>query len=361
MTERAEFTGPVLPRIGKTTERPPGEMPTSAPTSGPVVDTLGRIADDLRVSVTDRCNFRCTYCMPAEGLPWLPRGEVLTFEEITRLAGLFVRLGIQEIKLTGGEPTVRRDLPELVRMLREALPALAISMTTNGFLLDRLAKPLADAGLDRVTVSCDSLMRHRFAEMTRRDALDKVMAGLRAADEAGLTPIKLNCVVIAGTNEDEVVDFARFARETGYEVRFIEYMPLDAEQRWERAKVVPSAAILEAIEKVFPLIAEGTGGGEPATSFRFADGAPGAVGVIASVTEPFCETCNRLRLTADGQLRACLFAMYETDLRHPLRAGASDEELERLIRENVWAKWEGHKINHPDFERPDRSMSMIGG
>ena len=204
-------------------------------------------------------------------------------------------------------------------------------------------------------------MRHRFAEMTRRDALDKVMEGLRAAEAAGLTPIKLNCVVIAGTNEDEVVDFARFARDTGYEVRFIEYMPLDAEQKWERAKVVPSAEILAAIDAVYPLVPEDTGGAEPATSFRFADGAPGAIGVIASVTEPFCDTCNRLRITADGQLRACLFAMQEADLRTPLRSGASDAEIEAVIRAAVWAKWEGHKINHPDFERPSRSMSMIGG
>jgi len=333
---------------------------TGAPAEGPLVDTFGRIGNDLRISVTDRCNFRCTYCMPAEGLPWLPKSEILTFEEMARLTALFLRLGVRALKLTGGEPTVRAEFPKLVGMLREVDPDVDISMTTNGYLLDRLAKPLAEAGLDRVTISCDSLLRHRFEEMTRRDALDKVMAGMRAAEEAGLTPIKLNCVVIAGTNEGEVVDFARFARETGYEVRFIEYMPLDAEQHWERAKVVPSAEILEAIDKVFPLIAEGDGV-EPATSYRFADGAPGGIGVIASVTEPFCDTCNRLRLTAEGQLRACLFAMYETDLRTPMREGASDEELERLIRTNVWAKWEGHKINHPDFQRPDRSMSMIGG
>jgi GTP 3',8-cyclase len=330
------------------------------PTTGPLVDTFGRVADDLRVSVTDRCNFRCTYCMPAEGLPWLPKTEILTFEELVRAIGLFVSLGVKEIKLTGGEPTVRAELPKLVRMIRTAHPDLAMSMTTNGLLLDRLARPLVEAGLDRVTISCDSLMRHRFEEMTRRDALDRVMQGMRAAEEAGLTPIKLNCVVIAGTNEDEVVDFARFVRDTGYEVRFIEYMPLDAEQHWERAKVVPSGEILEAIDTVFPLIAEAEGN-EPATTFRFADGAPGSVGVIASVTEPFCDTCNRLRLTAEGQLRACLFAMNEVDIRGPMRAGASNEDLEQLIRSHVWAKWEGHKINHPDFQRPERSMSMIGG
>jgi GTP 3',8-cyclase len=331
-----------------------------APEQGPLVDTFGRIANDLRVSVTDRCNFRCTYCMPAEGLPWLPRSEVLSFEEIVRLVGVFSGLGVEEIKLTGGEPTIRRDLPELVAMIRRSQADLAMSMTTNGFLLDRLAKPLAEAGLDRVTVSLDSLLRHRFREMTRRDALDKVMEGLRAAEAAGLTPIKLNVVVIQGTNDDEVVDFARFARRTGYRVRFIEYMPLDAEQRWEREKVVPSAEIIEAIDRVHPVVPEGDGA-EPSTAYRFADGAPGGVGVIASVTEPFCDTCNRLRLTADGHLRACLFAMYETNLRDPMRSGASDADIERLIRDNVWVKWEGHKINHPDFQRPDRSMSMIGG
>ncbi len=337
----------------------PPEAPNSA-SSEPLVDTFGRVADDLRVSVTDRCNFRCTYCMPAEGLRWLPKDELLRFEEIQRVVGVFVRLGVKEVKITGGEPTVRRELPLLLSMLRSSNPGLAISMTTNGLLLDRLAPPLAEAGLDRVTVSCDSLMRHRFADMTRRDALDQVMAGLRAAEAAGLTPIKLNCVVIAGTNDDEVVDFARFARESGYEVRFIEYMPLDAEQKWERDKVVPSAEILETINRVHPLVADGNGA-EPATRFRFADGAPGAIGVIASVTEPFCDTCNRLRLTTEGQLRACLFSLEETDLRGPLRAGAADDELERLIRAAVWSKWSGHRINHPDFQRPSRSMSMIGG
>jgi len=312
----------------------PSEV-ADAPGQGGLVDTYGRIGDDLRVSVTDRCNFRCTYCMPAEGLPWLPKSEVLTFEEITRLVRLFLFLGVRSLKLTGGEPTVRAELPKLVRMLREVDPDVDISMTTNGFLLDRLAQPLAEAGLDRVTVSLDSLLRHRFQEMTRRDALDKVTEGIRAAEEAGLTPIKLNCVVIAGTNEGEVVDFARFVRDNGHEVRFIEYMPLDAEQRWERAKVVPSAQILQAIDRVFPLIPEDEEGVEPASTYRFADGAPGAIGVIASVTEPFCDTCNRLRLTAEGQLRACLFAMYETDLRGPMRVGASDRELEAASAMNA--------------------------
>jgi cyclic pyranopterin phosphate synthase len=334
--------------------------PQAMPSEGPLVDTFGRVADDLRISVTDRCNFRCTYCMPAEGLAWLPKAELLTFEELTRALRIFVGLGVRSLKVTGGEPTVRADLPTLVRMFREVGPDLDVSITTNGVLLDQLAAPLAAAGVDRATVSCDSLMRHRFAEMTRRDALEKVLAGLRAAETAGLTPIKINCVVIGGTNDDEVVDFARWARETGYEVRFIEYMPLDAEHAWERAKVVPSARILEAIDATFPLEPVGHAN-EPATSYRFSDGAPGRIGVIASVTEPFCDTCNRLRLTAEGQMRSCLFALEETDLRDPMRAGASDAELSALIRETVWRKWSGHRINHPDFVQPARSMSMIGG
>jgi len=333
---------------------------STPPATGPLRDTFGRVADDLRISVTDRCNFRCTYCMPAEGLRWLPKSEILSFEELTRLLALFVRLGVHSLKVTGGEPTVRADLPTLVRMFRDVGPELDISITTNGMLLDRLAGPLADAGIDRATVSCDSLLRHRFAEMTRRDALDRVLAGLRAAQAAGLTPIKINTVVIAGTNDDEVVDFAAWARDTGYEVRFIEYMPLDAEHAWERAKVVPAARILDAIDAVFPLEAT-SHGAEPATTYRFADGAPGSVGVIASVTEPFCDTCNRLRLTAEGAFRTCLFAMEETDLREPLRTGASDVELETAIRAAVWTKWSGHRINHPDFVQPERSMSMIGG
>lgn len=339
----------------------PWEPPTSRPPAGgPLVDTFGRVARDLRISVTDRCNFRCTYCMPAEGLAWLPREELLTFEELARVLRLFVSLGVESVKITGGEPTVRADLPTLVRMLRDVAPDVDMSMTTNGVLLDRLSGPLAEAGLDRVTVSCDSLLRHRFAEMTRRDALEKVLAGIRAAAGAGLTPIKINCVVIAGVNDGEVVDFARWARETGHEVRFIEYMPLDADHAWERAKVVPSAAVVEAIDRVYPLVPAGQGA-EPAARFRFADGAPGGIGVIASVTEPFCDGCDRLRLTAEGQLRACLFSLEETDLRGPMRAGADDAELEALIRRTVWRKWSGHRINHPDFVQPARSMSMIGG
>jgi cyclic pyranopterin phosphate synthase len=336
------------------------QAPVARQRSLPLVDTYGRVATDLRISVIDKCNFRCTYCMPAEGLPWLSRQELLTADEIERLARLFIALGVDEIKLTGGEPTVRNDLPDIVRRLRAARPGVDLSITTNGFLLDRLAVPLREAGLDRVTVSCDSLMRHRFAAMTRRDALDRVQAGLSAAAAAGFSPIKINCVVLAGTNDDEVVDFARLARHAGYDVRFIEYMPLDADHAWERAKVVPSRLLLEAISERWGLVPLGQGS-QPATTYAFADGSPGTIGFISSVTEPFCSSCNRVRVTAEGQLRVCLFAIEETDLRGPMRAGATDADLEELVREAVHGKWAGHRIDHPDFVRPARSMSMIGG
>jgi GTP 3',8-cyclase len=298
--------------------------------------------------------------MPAEGLPWLDRDDVLTADEIEWIVRVMVGLGVRSVKLTGGEPTIRPDLADIVRRLRSIDAGLELSLTTNGYLLDRLAAPLREAGLDRATISCDSLVRHRFAEMTRRDALEKVLAGLQAARRAGLEPVKVNCVVIAGTNEDEVLDFARLARETGCHVRFIEYMPLDAEQAWERSKVVPSAGLRSRIESAFPLVpADGTA--EPAAMFRFADGGPGGVGFISSVTEPFCDTCDRIRVTSDGQLRSCLFSLEETDLRGPMRAGATDPELAELVRSTVARKWAGHRINHPDFVRPGRSMSMIGG
>ncbi|HET6771226.1 MAG TPA: radical SAM protein, partial [Actinomycetota bacterium] len=244
-------------------------MSGRAPSNGTLVDAFGRVAQDLRVSVIDRCNFRCRYCMPAEGLPWLARDETLTASEIERLVRLFVDLGVQAVKFTGGEPTVRPDLPDLVRRVRALRDDLDLSLTTNGFLLDRLAGSLRAAGLDRVTVSCDSLLAHRFAELTRRDALDRVTAGLRAAAKAGFAPIKLNCVVIRGSNDDEVVDFARLARRTGHEVRFIEYMPLDADGTWDRSNVVASREVFDSISRIFPLrpVEDGP---QPATMFRFA-------------------------------------------------------------------------------------------
>lgn len=326
----------------------------------PLLDRFGRVADDLRISVTDRCNFRCVYCMPEEGMQWLHKAKLLTFEEIADLAEVFIALGVRTLRLTGGEPTLRRDLPALVEMLASLSPRPELAMTTNGFLLGDLADPLAGAGLDRVNVSIDSLMKHRFAEITRRDALDQVIEGLHAAMRAGLEPVKVNCVVVRGTNDDEILDFARLARETGYEVRFIEFMPLDAEEGWNRAQVVPKDEILQTIEQAFPLRPVSSGA-EPATVWRFADGAPGKVGVIPSVSDPFCSSCNRLRLTADGQFRTCLFALEETDLRALIRNGAPPSEVERAIRAAVWEKQAGHRINEADFVRPSRSMSLIGG
>ncbi len=331
-----------------------------------LVDAFGRTADDLRVSITDRCNLRCTYCMPAEGMDWLPKDDLLSFEEIRRLVGVLVSEGVRTVRLTGGEPLVRQDVATLVAMLREVGDAqgvrLDLSLTTNGLTLAAHAQQLVEAGLDRVNVSCDSLQRHRYREMTRRDGLDATLAGLRAADAAGLTPVKLNVVVIRGTNDDELRDFAELARDTGYEVRFIEYMPLDEDGAWRREDVVPSDEVLERIAAVHDLTdARQEPGPEPATTYRFADGAPGSIGVIPSVTAPFCDTCNRIRLTADGAFRTCLFALEETDLRSPLREGATDAEIVALVRDAVAAKWAGHRINEPDFTRPGRSMSLIGG
>jgi len=328
----------------------------------PLVDRFGRVADDLRISVTDRCNFRCVYCMPAEGLEWLPKSKLLSFEEITRVAGVLVALGVRTIRLTGGEPTLRRELPKLVSMLTGLHPDLDLAMTTNGFLLKDLARPLAEAGLKRVNVSVDSLMQHRFAEVTRRDALSAVMEGIKSAEAAGLGPIKLNCVVVRGTNDDEVVDFARLARDTGWEIRFIEFMPLDAEKMWHSSMVVSAAEITDSINRVFPLVADSTGGRpEPASTWHFADRSPGKIGVIPSVSQPFCETCNRIRITADGQLRTCLFSLTETDLKRLLRGGASDVEMSEAVGRAIWTKQAGHRINEADFVRPERSMSMIGG
>ena len=327
----------------------------------PLVDGFGRVATDLRISVTDRCNFRCRYCMPPEGLPWMPKDELLTYEEIARVARVLVGLGITSIKITGGEPLVRRDLYKLVAQLRDINADLDISLTTNGYLLAEFAETLAGAGLDRVTVSCDSLLRHRFKEITLRDALSQVLGGLEVAADAGLTPVKVNAVIMRDVNEDEVLAFARLARATGYAIRFIEYMPLDAQSAWTQEKVVSGRSILARIGDVFALNPRTAYGPEPSTDYTFADGAPGSVGIIASVTEPFCSTCNRLRLTADGQLRACLFALEETDLRGPLRSGASDAELESMARACVAGKWAGHRIGRGDFVAPARSMSMIGG
>ncbi len=324
----------------------------------PLVDSFGRVHRDLRISVTDRCNFRCTYCMPAEGLQWLPREEVLTFEELERIARLLVeRHGVRSIRLTGGEPTVRAHLPVLVSKLA-ALP-VDLALTTNGATLRACAADLAAAGLRRVNVSLDSLQPERFAELTRRDELDNVLDGIDAAVEAGLAPVKVNVVIVRGVNHDEIVDLARYGRERGVTIRFIEFMPLDARGGWRNDQVVSQAEIVEQIGAVFPLepIVRGH---EPAERFRYVDG-QGEVGVIPSVTRPFCEQCDRIRLTADGQLRSCLFSLEDHDLRGVLRGGGTDDDLSAAIERCVGAKWAGHAINQVQFVRPGRSMSQIGG
>jgi len=325
----------------------------------PLTDGFDRTVRDLRVSVTDRCNFRCTYCMPAEGMVWQARDELLTFEEITRIVSVFTGLGVTGVRLTGGEPTVRAHLPVLAGMLAGLDPRPDLAITTNGATLRLVAEDLRAAGIDRVNVSCDSLRRDRFAEMTRRDALPAVLDGIAAAKEVGFDPVKINCVLIRGVNDDEIVDFARFGRDEGVGVRFIEFMPLDADGRWQRDAVVPSTEVLERVAAAFPIEAV-PHGPEPASRFRYTDGA-GEVGVIASVTQPFCASCDRVRLTADGQFRTCLFAMEETDLRAIVRGGGSDADLEAAIRRSVDAKWAGHSIGQVTFIRPPRSMSQIGG
>ena len=323
-----------------------------------LVDGFGRVHRDLRISVTDRCNFRCTYCMPAEGLEWVPRDEILTFEEIARVARIMVeRYGVNGIRLTGGEPTVRANLPVLVQMLAELGTDLA--MTTNGVSLPLLAADLRAAGLRRLNVSCDSLRADRFAQITRRDGLARVLKGIDAARDAGFDPVKVNCVVMRGVNDDEIADFVDFGRSKRVEVRFIEFMPLDADGIWTNDLVVPVNEILARVNEASPVEpVERTSA--PASRFRFADGS-GHVGIVASVSDSFCSTCDRVRLTADGNFRNCLFAVTETDLRALLRSGADDDEIAGALEASVASKWAGHQINRVNFIKPRRSMSQIGG
>ncbi|HKG49838.1 MAG TPA: GTP 3',8-cyclase MoaA [Actinomycetales bacterium] len=336
-------------------------QPTVRP-RGALVDTFGRVATDLRVSVTDRCNLRCSYCMPAEGLDWLPKPQLLTFEELTRLVRIAVGLGVTTVRLTGGEPLLRRGLPELVAQIAALDPRPRIAMTTNGLGLDRLAQPLADAGLDRVNVSLDTIDREAFARLTRRDRLDDVITGLQAAAHAGLTPVKVNAVAMRGFNDESVADLLAWCLERGYELRFIEQMPLDAQHQWDRASMVTQAEVLERLAERFTLTPTGptVRGSAPAETW-LVDGGPARVGVIASVSKPFCGTCDRMRLTADGQLRNCLFARSESDLRGPLRSGASDAELGAQMQRLMLAKKAGHGIDEPSFLQPQRPMSAIGG
>ena len=324
-----------------------------------LVDPFGRVIRDLRISVTDRCNFRCTYCMPAEGMEWLPRSEVLTFEEIHRVSRIFVeRFGVEGIRLTGGEPTVRAHLPMLISQLSGL--GVDLAMTTNGATLRNSAEELRSAGLRRINISLDTLHADRFEQMTRRNELENVLAGIDAAVATGFSPVKINAVIERGVNDDEIVDLARFGRERGVEVRFIEFMPLDATGHWANDRVVGQDEIVERIAEVFPLEQMPARGAAPADRWRYLDGA-GTVGVIPSVTKPFCGDCDRVRLTAEGQFRTCLFATDEFDLREIMRSGGDDDALAERIIAAVGTKWAGHQINRVEFIRPNRSMSQIGG
>ncbi len=325
-----------------------------------LVDSFQRTIRNLRISITDRCNLRCLYCMPAQP-HWMPRREILTFEEMSRLAHVAVNLGVEKIRLTGGEPTLRKGLPDFVRRIASLKGLKDLSLTTNGILLDQLSVPLRDAGLRRINVSLDTLREDRFQEMTRREAFQRTWRGLEAADKAGFSPLKVNVVVMKGYNEDEVVDFAKLARERSWQIRFIEFMPLDAEGNWSLDKVVSSKEILERISAVSPVEEiPRVSPSDPAGRYRFRDGS-GEFGIIASVTEPFCGSCDRIRITADGKIRTCLFSHTETDLKSPLRDGAGDRELEEIIIKAVWKKKAGHGMDDPGFIQPKRAMYLIGG
>ena len=328
-----------------------------------LADSYGRVATDLRVSLTDRCNLRCSYCMPPEGLDWLPKPEVLTDDEVVRLVRIGVeRLGITEVRFTGGEPLLRRGLPDLVARTAGLRPRPEISLTTNAIGLARVAAPLREAGLDRINVSLDTLRPDVFVALAKRDRLADVLAGLAAAAAAGLTPVKVNAVLMRGLNEDEAVPLLAFCLEHGYQLRFIEQMPLDAQHGWRRTDMVTADEILAALSAAVTLTPEGeqVRGSAPAETF-LVNGGPATVGVIGSVTRPFCGACDRVRLTADGQVRNCLFARTESNLRDPMRAGAGDDELAARWRAAVAAKLPGHGINDPGFLQPARPMSAIGG
>jgi cyclic pyranopterin phosphate synthase len=327
----------------------------------PLVDGHGRPIGDVRVSVTDRCNFRCQYCMPAEGLPWLNRDALLSYEEIERIVRLLAAMGVHDVRLTGGEPLVRRELWRLVEKLSALEDVHDLSLTTNGYLLARQVDDLVRAGLRRVNVSLDALAPDRFFQLTRRDSLQQVLDGLAAAQRhPELRPIKVNVVALRDFTEQEVVRFAEFARSEPYVVRFIEFMPLDADRTWSRERVLPNEEVRALIDAVYPLEPIGRERHGTSRRWRFADGR-GEIGFISPVTEPFCGDCNRIRLTAEGELRTCLFSMTETDLRGPLRSGATDADLEAIIRDAVWRKELKHHVNDPGFVQPERTMSRIGG
>ena len=326
-----------------------------------LIDRFGRKATDLRISVTDRCNYRCLYCMP-EHVEWLPKPEVLSFEEITHLTNIFVSEGVNEIRLTGGEPLVRKNLPRLIEMLRSIHGIESISLTTNGFYLKDQAQSLRDSGINRINISLDSLRADRFAEITRNNSLDRVLEGIEAAQRAGFSPIKINCVAIRGFNDDEIIDFLAWGAKKDLQIRFIEFMPLDGDHRWNRLNVLTQQEILQRAGHVYDVQEIQSKGPAPATRFAYANGnGKTEFGVIASVSEPFCGSCARIRLTADGKFRTCLFSLQETDLRGPLRQGLEDGEIVKLIRAAVLEKWAGHRINESDFVQPPRAMYAIGG
>jgi len=328
-----------------------------------LVDSYNRTIRDLRISLTDRCNFRCFYCLPNGEPPLARKATILTFEEIRYLSEIFVELGVEKIRLTGGEPMLRRDIVSLVSQLSGLKPRLKdLALTTNGHEFPRHAKALKAAGLDRVTISLDSLNRHKFIDITGVDALEKVLTAIDAAKNFGFEPVKVNAVVVRGRNDDELVDFARFAREHDLSFRFIEFMPLDSGHEWSRDMVVSGREIRDAIHAVFPLkIKQTSRGSETAWKYAFADGEPGEIGIIAPVTEIFCGQCSRIRLTADGQIRPCLFSTVEHNLRDVLRDGSSRAEIVEFIQQAVAKKEQRHHINDPDFVQPSRTMSFIGG
>ena len=328
----------------------------------PLVDTYGRLHDNLRISVTDRCNIRCFYCMPEHDVEFVKRSEILDFEEIERFVRIAVALGVVKVRVTGGEPLVRRDLPKLIRRL-VAIPGIRdLALTTNGVLLPGLAEPLYEAGLRRINVHLDTLDRERFIRITRRDELGKILAGLDLCKRLGYSRIKLNAVAVKNLVEPDIVPLARYARENGFEVRYIEFMPLDAQNLWDRGKVLLADEIIDTLSReIAPLTpVPDPDPRAPASEYAFADGI-GRVGFIASVSRPFCLNCNRIRLTADGKLRYCLFAIQEDDVKSLMRSGASDEEIAALIRRNLAGKWEGHEINSAKFVPPPRPMYSIGG
>jgi GTP 3',8-cyclase len=334
----------------------------AAPKSGPLIDTFGRVATDLRVSLTDRCNLRCTYCMPAEGLDWLPREQLLRADELTRLLSIAVtRLGITSVRFTGGEPMVAKHLEDVVAATAGLRPRPEITLTTNGIGLDKRAAKLKTAGLDRINVSLDTVDAAHFAHITRRDRLADVLAGLQAAKDAGLDPVKVNAVLDPVTGLDDAVALLRFCLDHGYQLRIIEQMPLDAGHEWQRGRAIEADDVLAALRRHFDLTPDPAPRGSAPAELWQVDGGRGTVGVIASVSHAFCSACDRTRLTADGQVRNCLFAQQETDLRGLMRSGADDDAIEAAWRAAMWAKAAGHGINDPDFVQPDRPMSAIGG